>query len=385
MRKDIFILYSLRSLFFARTRQKLLLLALLGLFLSCFALLVLQCTLGGLQRNLQTRSQEIIGHGEFLLREDQSEDFSSRVQDRLRQEGVISFREYELELLVRRKDYLAPMIIHGVDMEESSPAHLKELAPGLSMGWSVAARLKAILDDQVELISPSHLDPFLGGIPRKVSEPLANILLTGVPEVNRYHGWVRDSLIHNLIQEVRYNKIRHYGKLKGSADTIVEEFGGKLRYRSWEQINEVLLWSLKLESTVILVLFAGMTLLVAISITSGFFIFFQKIKREMVSFWITGVSERELSSSCLALIHFLALLTCGGAIVLGLIFLWGLESWSPVVMPDIFMDRNIPVHITVSRILLAFSIPYGVAVIFSHFSLSLWKRSHRSEKLAMLR
>ena len=385
MRKDVFILYSLRYLFFARTRQKLLLLALFGLFLSCFVLLILQCTLGGLQRNLQVRSKTIMGHGEFIFLEDQSKDFSGRVQDRLRELGVQSFREYELELLVRREDYLAPMIVHGIDIETSIPSFLEDPPGGLSLGWNVASQLKAILDDPIELISPSHLDPFLGGIPRKVSESLANILFTGVPEVNRYHGWVRDSLIHNLIQEVRYNKIRYYGDMGEGVGVILKEFDGKLQYRSWEQINQVLLWALKLESTVILVLFMGMTLLVAISITSGFFIFFQKIKQEMVGLWIMGVSERDLARSSLLFIHILALLTCGLALGMGLIFLAGLKYWSPVVMPDIFMDRNIPVHITWSRVLLAFAIPYGVAVLFSHFSLTLWKGGQRSEKLAMLR
>ena len=265
--------------FLARSKQKLLILALLGLFLSSFSLLVLQATMGGLQRNLQQRAKEVVGHGEFILK-DQSPTFSLKIQKELWDAGVDNFREYQIELLARRNSQLAPLIIHGVQWNNTPPPYLKgiEFADSLTLGADIAYKLKAAPFDHIQLISPAHIDPMLGGIPRQVSEPLKKIISTGVPEVDSYHGWVRSSLVHNLIQEVRYNKIRHYTNAPRVVAQIAQQHQDRLFYRSWEQINQGLVKALRLESTVMTVLFVAMTFLVAISITSGLFIFYQKIQ-----------------------------------------------------------------------------------------------------------
>ena len=384
MRKNVFIRYSFRYLFFARSGQKLLLLALLGLFLCCFSLLVLQSTMGGLQRNLETRSKEVMGHGEFVLL-DQSSEFSHKIQRHLRDAGIENYREYELELLAKRKTYLSPLVIHGVEWRRAGPPHLRGENPGaLILGVEAANKLKASATEQLQLISPAHLDPILGGIPRQVTEPLDSVLFTGVAEADLFHGWVRAGLIHNLIQEVSYNKIRHYTAAPQVALDLARRYPQKLRYSSWEQINQTLVKALKLETTVMIVLFVAMTLLVAISIISGLFIFYQKIQRDILGLWILGASERQLSKASLLFVQLLSLATCGLALLVGILFLTALDQWSPVVMPEVFVDRRIPVEITGKRLLISLFIPYTVAAAFSWFCLWAWRRDQQGH-LAQLR
>ena len=373
-----FIRYSFRSLFLARSGQKLLLLALIGLFLSCFSLLVLHSTMGGLQRSLETRSKRVAGHGELRLKE-KSLEFSQHVHQFLKAHKVGHWREYELELLVRRKGHLSPLIIHGIEWDKGVPPYLegKDIS-GLVLGADSIQRLQAQRGDQLHLISPAHLDPLLGGIPRQVSDSVSDLVSTDVPEVDAFHGWVRDSLIHNLIQKVEYNKIRLYTHAPKIMAKLQKQYGNKLQYHSWEHINQTLVKALRLETTVIIFLFVAMTLLVAISISSGLFIFYQRIQREMVGFWILGASEKKLTQASQLFIHLMGLATCGLALLTALVFLQVMDSWSPTIMPDIFVDRKIPVHITGTGILLSFLIPYTVAVLFSHLSLSHWKRGQES-------
>ena len=268
----------------------------------------------------------------FLLR-DESPGFASQVLEWLRAAGVPSFREYEIELLVRRKSHLTPLIIHGVDWEKGkAPPYLADRIQdmsGVALGVDMAHKLKARLGDQLQIISPAHLDPILGGLPRTVSEELRDVLSTDVPEADLYHGWVRAGLIHNLLQEPRYNKVRHYGEASQVVEKIVGAYGSKVQYRSWEEINQTLVQALRLESTIMTVLFVAMTLLVAISISSGLFIFYQKIHREMIGLWIMGMSERKLRRASGLFVHLLALLTCGAALLGGLAFLTILDHWSP--------------------------------------------------------
>ena len=384
MKKGVFIRYSFRYILLARSRQKLLLLAFFGLFLSCFALLILQSTMGGLQRNLQERSQFVVGHGEFLLGEEyQSDAFSKKIQGELQSRGIQSFREYELELLVRRGAYVSPLIIHGVDWEERIPPFLEELnRDGIILGRDGVRKMKGMLGDEIQLISPSHLDPLLGGMPRQLQETVGDVISTGTPELDLFHGWVRGSFLHNMMYEVRYNKIRHYGEASHVVPFLLKKYGAQLSYSSWEQINQALVWALGMESTLMLVLFVGMTLLVAISITSGLFIFYQKIQREMLGFWILGASEGQLRRSYLLFLHCLAMGTCLLSLVCALGFLTLLDHWSPEVMPDIFVDRKIPVEITWEGVLISVFVPYGVAIFFAHFSMIFWKGEGSQRKLA---
>ena len=298
--------------------------------------------MGGLQRSLQMRSQQVMGHGELILK-DQSAEFSQLIHQHLNAQNVSNWREYELELLVRRRGYLSPLVIHGIELARGVPPHLKgKDMSGLALGGDLAHQLKAQHWDQLQLISPAHIDPMLGGMARQVSDTLSDLVTSDVPEVDLFHGWVRDSLLHNLIQKVEYNKIRPYTPAPGVVAKLEQQYAQQLQYYSWEQINQTLVRALRLETTVMVVLFVAMTLLVAISISSGLFIFYQKIQREMIGFWIMGASEKKLGQSFQLFIHLLALVTCGMALLSAILFLKLMGHWSPVIMPDVFVDRKIP-------------------------------------------
>ena len=295
--------------------------------------------MGGLQQSLEMRSKQVAGHGELRLKE-KSPEFSKHIHQLLTAHKVTNQREYELELLVRRKSYLSPLIIHGIEWSEGVPLHLvgKDIS-GLVLGADSIHQLQAQRGDQLHLISPAHLDPLLGGMPRQVSDSVSDLVSTNVPEMDTFHAWVRDSLIHNLIQKVEYNKIRLYTPEPKIISKLQEQYGDKLEYRSWEHINKTLVSALHLETTVMIVLFVAMTLLVAISISSGLFIFYQRIQREMIGFWILGTSEKKLGQAFQLFIHLLTLLTCGLALLSALIFLQIMDHWSPTIMPDVFVDR----------------------------------------------
>ena len=63
-----FIRYFFSYIVHAKTRQRLLFIAVFGLFLSSLSLLIIQSTMNGLQRNLVTRSKSILGDHLFELK-----------------------------------------------------------------------------------------------------------------------------------------------------------------------------------------------------------------------------------------------------------------------------------------------------------------------------
>jgi lipoprotein-releasing system permease protein len=61
--------------------------------------------------------------------------------------------------------------------------------------------------------------------------------------------------------------------------------------------------------------------------------------------------------------------SCFCGIVLGALFLLGLKTFSPQIMPDIFVDRSIPVIFSVRSYVVAFFIPFSISMIFLRYTL----------------
>jgi lipoprotein-releasing system permease protein len=60
----------------------------------------------------------------------------------------------------------------------------------------------------------------------------------------------------------------------------------------------------------------------------------------------------------------------------GLVFLWLFDHYAPEIMPDVFVDRKIPILITIKGLAISFLVPYLISSIFVTYALSQFKREH---------
>jgi lipoprotein-releasing system permease protein len=373
--------YFIHYIVHAKTRQRLLFLAIVGLFLSSFALLVVQCIMGGLQKNLVARSKKV--HGDYTFKVSAVE-FQKPLEKLLNKYQLPFVPEYYIELLLKSGNFVSPVMAHGLKLNHSIPTFLqgKELK-GPIVGSELGTRLRGGLFEEIELISPIHMDAFIGDIPRRISATVSDYFMSELSEIDRYHLWVRDNMLFNLTREIRYNRYRLYDVSLPKAflqdfHQLQENSDGALLMKSWEQENAPLVWALNLERMMMVLLFTGMTLLVVISITSGLLIFFSKIKMDLMSFWILGMSKDVLMKLALRFSLLVNFVTCFLAIIAGLLFLFLLDHYAPNIMPDIFVERKLPVNITVSSLLVAFLVPLGISSLFSMFTFSTFRKENES-------
>ena len=80
MRSLPFFRYFFTYILHAKTRQRLLFIAVIGLFISAFSLMVIQGIMGGLQEGLVARSKAIHGHDLIQFENITSEDLSELKQ-----------------------------------------------------------------------------------------------------------------------------------------------------------------------------------------------------------------------------------------------------------------------------------------------------------------
>ena len=107
----------------AKTRQRLLFLAMTGLFLSAFSLIVIQGIMGGLQRGLVARSKNV--HGSYLiLFQDTTSESLDELKDTLKEAFIPFYSELEVEVMLKNKNYVAPWKLHGIDLHDNIPDFL---------------------------------------------------------------------------------------------------------------------------------------------------------------------------------------------------------------------------------------------------------------------
>ena len=368
--------YFFTYIFRAKTRQRLLFLAVFGLIISSYALIVLQSTMGGLQHNLITRAKNVEGRAELLLKQAGPEK-TAQLTKFLKERGLEAHAEFELELLVRHLNFIAPVIVHGIDVKGELPRFLVDQEfKDMLMPRDLVYRMGVGPGDQVKLISPAHVDTLMGDIPRSASLFVDDIISTDVPEIDGNHLWVRLQSLWNLTRSRIYNRIRIYSEtdFEELSLALKNDFGEGVVLRTWEEKNRTLVWALGLETTVMVFLFVAMTMLVSLCITSGLMIFFDKIRGDLASFWILGASRKNLEQSSALFLVILSLFSVLVGLALGLFSLFLLDRFGVDLLPDVFVDRKIPIHITTTGVLISFLVPTGISLLFSFFSLSQFKR-----------
>jgi len=358
----------------AKNRQRLLILAVVGLFISSFALIVLQSTMGGLQNKLMERSKAVIGRATILYKSDVQNPKLQEIEKILSEKKLNYTREYEIELLLRYQTYITPVIVHGLDLKGFIPPFLTKEKFEAMMPMELAYKVGVAPPETLELISPSHVDELLGDIPRSQSVRIDRTFSSDVPEIDMYHMWVRLPLIQNLIQNKMINRLRIYSP--GDFESLKTLLPKEARLMTWEDENRTLVWALNLEATVMVFLFAAMSLLVSLCISSGLLIFFNKIKTDLSSFWILGASHDKINRSTKYFLHLMSFLSILCGVLAGLLFLYLFDHFAPEIMPDVFVDRKIPILITAKGLLVSFFVPYLISFFFVKFALAQFKREH---------
>jgi lipoprotein-releasing system permease protein len=342
--------------------------------------MVIQGIMGGLQAGLIARSKNV--HGSHLIIFDQiTSEPLTEIKEILRKASIPFYSELEVEVMLKHRNFVAPAKLHGIDLEDERPEFLSEKDfKGLVMGSELASKIKLKFLDDVQVIAPGVTDSLMGEVPRFVSETLSDYLYTELSEVDDFEVWTRAGMVQNLVRQIGINQIRIFGKVPPHVlDKIKNtETSVSKRVITWEEMNEALVWSLNLETKVMLFLFISMSLLVAIAITSGLLIFYSKIRRDLMSFWILGMSQHTLLDLCFKFILILSGITVfiGGSF--GYITLKLLESHGHELMPDIFVERQLPVHLNFSHIVISLIIPFGISLIFSYFSFLNFRKENQS-------
>ena len=73
-------------------------------------------------------------------------------------------------------------------------------------------------------------------------------------------------------------------------------------------------------------------------------------------------------------LHFMSFTSVASGLICGLLFLMLLDNYGLEILPDVFVDRKIPIHISARGLIISFIVPYAISLGFSLFSLGQFKK-----------
>jgi len=376
--------------FHAQTKQRPIQLVMVGLTLCSLSLLVLQSVMSGLQSNLIKKGKSIQGYFEIRIPESENEQVNlQELISILKKRKIPYLKAYSIEVLLREGSYIAPSYIIGIDREDGNsflPEYLRlSNTDGIILGADLAAKLKMGIFRNIQILSPSHFSSLLGDVPLLATEEVSDLVSTEIGEVDNFYSWTRASFLHNLTRSTYFNRLffyndSHFLEIKSLLESSYPNF----KLVTWEETHAELMWAFRLETFVMVGIFTMMALLVSLTIISAFNLFFTKIRLEIFTFWMLGNSDSQIKRNLLFFTQFITIISILSGVLLGGIIIFLLKYYSPAIMPDVFVERSLPVSFQITHLLYAFFIPYLISLIFTFFSLKTFFRE-QSEISVFLR
>lgn len=354
-------LYLLR----ARNRQRLLIFSLLALSLSSFALLVIQSTMGGMQSQVVKRSQNIEGFLELRSINNKQSDFS-KIKSILNKQDIPYLLETTKELLLKLNGKIKPVIVHGINKPpffyKKNISTFEAIVP-----FHLSFALSIEKNDFITLFSPFIMDNFISDIPRRLTLKVNDFVSTDLPEIDSWHIWINLKKLNGLLGGQNYEKIILYKEPSKKLLSLIKTNAIKnYDIITWKDKHKTLNWALNLENFIMIFLFASMSLLVTLSILSGFLLFWEKIKPDLSLFWVLGVSKKNASKTIFNFLINLNIFSIIIGLLFGSLFLYLFKMFAPNLMPDIFVDRSIPVKFNVIFYMISFLLPLSISFLFSY-------------------
>lgn len=368
-----FIKFFIEYVFKSKTRQGLIVLVILALCLCSFALLLLQSTMNGLQKSMMKRYQDVEGafYVEKSVQNINSSIEFNNFQNYLKKNKIQFYPALILEVMLKQGEYLSPALVTGIDTSNGVPEFLSDQDfSGLILGADLGAKLKSGPSSLIKVFSPSHALEMFGDVPQFTAEETSGFVMSGFDDIDSIRAWIRISFLQNLIRSEEVSHLIFYNNnFKEELSLILKSQYPLLKITTWEDQRTELMWAFNLETIVMISLFTMMVILISLTIISACSLFLNKIHLEMFVFWLLGQSNKKIQRSLFVTFQCIIIGSIVSGLLLGTVILLYLDVKGPLIMPDVFLERTIPVNFALKHYVYSLIIPYIMASLFVYWSL----------------
>ncbi len=227
---------------------------------------------------------------------------------------------------------------------------------GIYLGADLASELDLIPGSEITLISPTETEGPFGGVPRMKQVLLLGIYRSGSPEQELHTAFADLASVESFLRRRDVVTqvellLKNFGAASEIRQDLEKKFSGASlgsgysKTQDWTQLNSHLLGSLKLERFAMFISLVFIVIVASFNIVTTLTLMCLEKKREMAILQAMGAKRSEIGAIFLAEGLWIGVLGTGLGLLLGLSVCWLLKNAELIQLPDIYVDRTLPVHL----------------------------------------
>ncbi len=362
-------------------------LALLGISLGVFALLVVSSVMNGFERYMRSKVIGFKSDIHVMNRDYQPMQDWEEVMGKVdRVEGVASVSPVcQSELLIQHRDRISAIRCIGIDYRrhidisalsdhviigDPGEASLKD--DGILLGMDLSLDLRVTVGEEVRLSTPLGMDPGpFGLLPRSRNFRVIGLLRTGMPDYDKLYAMVsleNARYFQGYTDEIDRLEVhsKNADKAIRTANSISKAVGDEYFIEDWSQFEKNLFTSIRIEKIVMFTVLSLMFVIVALNISGSFLKTVVEKRKELGILKAIGMSGRDV----------IRIFTTGGliigvsGIVMGyvsaIVLLLTQIKWQWVQIPvPGFPLSTVPVEFRASDLILVPVVAFVIALLAS--------------------
>lgn len=221
---------------------------------------------------------------------------------------------------------------------------------GIYLGADLAAELDLIPGSELTLISPTETEGPFGGVPRMKKVVLQGIYRSGSPEQELHTAFADLGSVESFLRKrdvITQAEVllKDFNQAPDVRASLLKEYSDKAQIQDWLQLNSHLLGSLKLERFAMFISLAFIVIVASFNIVTTLTLMCLEKKREMAILQAMGAKRSEIGAIFLAEGLWIGALGTLIGLAFGLLVCYLLKHSEIVQLPDIYVDRTLPVHL----------------------------------------
>ena len=286
------------------------------------------------------------------------------------------------EAILRAGKKVAGMSLRGV-----AESHMSVLAPsliealdgpkvlskeGIWLGKELAYQLSVLPGDKVQVISPTETEGPMESVPRVRVFRVDGIFSSGLPEKDLHTAYAPLQAVQEFLAVPgRVNRVeitvKDFEKSTEAGNLVRDDLGASYLVKDWNQLNAHLFSSLKLERITMFVILTMIVLVASFNIVTSLRMTVAEKRKEIAILQAMGATQAQVGKIFLVQGAVIGNIGTALGLVLGLGIAFFLKNNQVIELPEIFLDRSLPVKISPIFVILVAVTAFSIVLLAAYF------------------
>jgi lipoprotein-releasing system permease protein len=342
-----------------------------GVAVGVATLVVILSVMAGFERELKKRLFDNDAHilieersGNFTPNQSMLDEIKNSNTDIQSVSGVL-----KAEVIVRMGPKVSGAVLKGIDGKQLEWVRTKldettlkesELdttvdGPKVYVGYELGMQIQLMPGDQITVVSPVESDGPFGAVPRMKKFIVGGLFRTGVPEQELHTMFAERGDVESFLRiqssitqiEIRVNSLNAAQEVSAN---LKSKLGDAYLVRSWQDLNQHLFQSLKLERVTMFCILSLIILVASFNIISTLLMMVVEKRKSLSILRAIGATPGQIASVFIWEGIAIGFIGVAFGLGLGLGTCYVLKHYPIIELPEFYYDRTLPIVTSASSV-----------------------------------